>query len=65
MPKPFRAVFVRALTGDRARGRLIAGGLHLPCALGPAGIVVDKREGDGATPRAALKIRRVWRRADR
>ncbi|GLK75150.1 hypothetical protein GCM10008171_04040 [Methylopila jiangsuensis] len=65
MPRPLSAILVRALVGDRARGRVIAGGLNLPCALGPAGIVADKREGDGATPRAALKARRVWRRADR
>lgn len=65
MPRPLSAILVRSLVGDRARGRVIAGGLNLPCALGPAGIFTDKREGDGATPRAALEVRRVWRRADR
>ncbi len=57
---------MRPLALERARGRLSAGrGAPLPCALGPAGIVVDKREGDGATPRGALPVRRLWRRADR
>lgn len=65
MRHTLRNVVVRALAGDRARGRLTAGGTALPCALGPAGIVVDKREGDGATPRGELRIRRLWRRADR
>jgi L,D-peptidoglycan transpeptidase YkuD (ErfK/YbiS/YcfS/YnhG family) len=35
------------------------------CALGPAGIKPDKREGDGATPAALLPLRRVLYRADR
>ena len=43
----------------------MAGALTLRCALGPAGVVARKREGDGATPRADLPLRRVWRRADR
>ncbi len=36
-----------------------------PCALGRSGIRTDKREGDGATPRAILPLRRVFFRADR
>ena len=36
-----------------------------PCALGKAGIVDDKREGDSATPRGEFKLREVWYRADR
>lgn len=56
---------VRPLVGDRARGRLTVGGATFRCALGPAGIVSRKREGDGATPRAELAVRRIWRRADK
>ncbi|HEY0293101.1 MAG TPA: L,D-transpeptidase family protein [Hansschlegelia sp.] len=56
---------VRARICDRARGRLTAGGASFVCALGRSGITAHKREGDGATPRAALRIRRVWRRPDR
>lgn len=44
------------------RGRLHAGALALPCALGPAGITPLKREGDGATPAGRFRlVRAVWR----
>lgn len=56
---------VRPLCLNRAQGRVSAGGATWPCALGPAGVVPDKREGDGATPRGAFLLRRLWRRADR
>lgn len=35
---------------DRRRGRLVAGSLALPCALGRSGTTRTKREGDGASP---------------
>lgn len=35
------------------------------CAIGRGGLREDKREGDGATPRALLPLRRVLYRADR
>ncbi len=56
---------VFASVRDRRKGFLSAGGTLFPCALGRAGIVVDKREGDGGTPRARLPLRRVFYRADR
>jgi L,D-peptidoglycan transpeptidase YkuD (ErfK/YbiS/YcfS/YnhG family) len=35
------------------------------CALGRAGVVADKREGDGGTPAGRFRLRRVLYRADR
>lgn len=40
----------RRVGGRPHEGRLIAGTLALPCALGRAGVTHSKREGDGATP---------------
>lgn len=42
----------------RARGILFAGPFRIPCALGPAGVVRRKREGDGGTP--AGRFRLLW-----
>jgi len=58
-----KAIYVRALGGDKSRGILQAGNLRLPCALGRAGISAFKREGDGATPRAVLHIAGGYYRA--
>jgi L,D-peptidoglycan transpeptidase YkuD (ErfK/YbiS/YcfS/YnhG family) len=49
---------VRPLAGNRARGWLTAGPLRIACALGPAGIVRIKREGDHGTP--AGRFRLLW-----
>jgi len=35
------------------------------CALGPAGVTADKREGDGATPLGCFPLRRLLYRPDR
>lgn len=51
--------------GDARRGALVAGFSRFPCALGRSGVMRMKREGDGATPRAALPLRRILFRADR
>jgi L,D-peptidoglycan transpeptidase YkuD (ErfK/YbiS/YcfS/YnhG family) len=48
--------------GDRRRGRIEAGALRLPCALGRGGVTHAKREGDGATPAGRFLLRRVWLR---
>ncbi|PZQ14119.1 MAG: hypothetical protein DI565_11790 [Ancylobacter novellus] len=63
--KRFARLVVRPRTDDRSKGRLTAGGTIFPCALGPAGVVSTKREGDGGTPRGTLPMRRLHRRADR
>lgn len=56
----------------RGRFDLVAGrggawfaGRRLPCAIGRGGIVADKREGDGATPLAMMRLTGVLYRADR
>ena len=41
------------------------GGHVMRAAIGRSGIAVHKQEGDGATPRGLLPIRRVFYRADR
>ena len=47
---------MRPRPGDRSKGLLQAGPLVFPCALGRGGISAAKREGDGATPLAAMRI---------
>ncbi len=49
----------------RSRGWLVAGPLRIPCALGPAGIVRGKREGDGATPAGRFALLWGYFRPDR
>lgn len=49
----------------RADGRLRFGGRDYRCALGRAGLVAAKREGDGGTPVGDYPLRRVLYRADR
>lgn len=56
---------VRTAPGIRTRGWLIAGPLAFPVALGRGGILANKREGDGGTPRGTFRLRQLWWRADR
>jgi len=46
-------------------GRALWNAQVMRCALGRAGIVRDKREGDGGTPAGAFLMRRALYRADR
>jgi len=50
---------------NEARGTARLGDLTFPCALGRAGLVADKREGDMGTPVGRFAFRRVLYRADR
>ena len=56
---------VRPLAGNRARGWLTAGPFRIPCALGPAGIVRIKREGDRGTPAGRFRLLWGYYRPDR
>jgi L,D-peptidoglycan transpeptidase YkuD (ErfK/YbiS/YcfS/YnhG family) len=58
-------VLVQSLPGNRQKGRISAGPLRFPCALGKGGVSHKKREGDGATPLGSHPLRRLWYRADR
>jgi L,D-peptidoglycan transpeptidase YkuD (ErfK/YbiS/YcfS/YnhG family) len=50
---------------DHRRGRIVAGPLTIPCALGRGGTTRFKREGDGATPAGRLRLLGCFFRSDR
>lgn len=56
---------IRPRAGNSRQGWLTADGLTIPVALGRGGILANKREGDGGTPRGIFHPRKVWWRADR
>ena len=63
--RPLSSIRVRAAAGDPRRGWLTADGWTVPVALGRGGILANKREGDGGTPRGTFQPVQVWWRADR
>src|ERR1700744_6339569 len=63
--RPFSTIWIRAVAGEPRRGWLIAAGQPIPVALGRGGIVANKREGDGGTPKGIFRPRQLWWRADR
>ena len=60
-----RTIYVRRRPGFRSQGWLLAEGRQIPVALGRSGILVNKREGDGGTPRGRFRLLRLWWRPDR
>src|SRR6185437_1943131 len=62
---PLSMVRIRARAGNSRQGWLTAGGMTIPVSLGRGGILANKREGDGGTPRGIFHPRRLWWRADR
>ena len=56
---------LRKAAGTTRRGWLSVGGRTIPVALGRGGILANKREGDGGTPKGTFRPRRLWWRADR
>ena len=65
MPQRLSLLRVRPLALNRARGWLTAGPFRVACALGPAGIVRVKREGDGGTPVGRFALLWGYYRPDR
>jgi L,D-peptidoglycan transpeptidase YkuD (ErfK/YbiS/YcfS/YnhG family) len=63
--QPLDMIRVRAAAGDARRGWLMAGLHAVPVALGRGGIIANKREGDGGTPKGVFRPKRLWWRADR
>jgi L,D-peptidoglycan transpeptidase YkuD (ErfK/YbiS/YcfS/YnhG family) len=51
-----RLLIAHRIGGPAHAGRLIAGDLVLPCALGRSALSSNKREGDGATPRGRRRL---------
>jgi L,D-peptidoglycan transpeptidase YkuD (ErfK/YbiS/YcfS/YnhG family) len=60
-----KAIYVSTAPGARTRGLLRAGPFAWPVALGRGGILANKREGDGGTPRGKFRPLRLWWRSDR
>lgn len=56
---------VRPKPGDKSRAILSVGPLSFPAAIGRGGRTAFKREGDGKTPIAAMKVLYGYVRADR
>ena len=63
--RPLSAIRVHRAAGDPRRGWLTADGWTVPVALGRGGILANKREGDGGTPRGTYRPLQLWWRADR
>lgn len=62
---PITLLRVRAAAGRPQRGWLIGPNSLIPVALGRGGILANKIEGDGGTPRGIFHPLRIWYRADR
>jgi len=60
-----RNIYVRRRSGFRSQGWLMAAGRPIRVAIGRSGILANKREGDGATPRGVFRLVRLWWRPDR
>ena len=63
--RPLPVIQVQRAAGDPRRGWLFAGSWTVPVALGRGGILANKREGDGGTPRGTYHPLRLWWRSDR
>jgi L,D-peptidoglycan transpeptidase YkuD (ErfK/YbiS/YcfS/YnhG family) len=60
-----KSILVRPAPGNRSRAIVQVGPLRIPAALGRSGRTSRKREGDGATPIAAMPLVSGFLRGDR
>ncbi len=58
-------IVVRPAPGQKTRALVRVGGMTVPAAIGQSGRSILKREGDGATPIAAMKLLYGFIRGDR
>ena len=58
-------IAVRRAPGKATEAILQYGPLRLRAAIGRSGVTSRKREGDGATPRATMRLMSAYRRGDR
>src|SRR6201994_2646857 len=63
--RPLTMIRIRPRAGNSRQGWLTAEDMTIPVALGRGGILANKREGDGGTPRGIFRPRKLWWRADR
>lgn len=60
-----KIILVRPAPGKKSRALLQFGTITVPAAIGRSGRTVLKREGDGATPVASMKLLSGFRRGER
>jgi L,D-peptidoglycan transpeptidase YkuD (ErfK/YbiS/YcfS/YnhG family) len=65
MKNALRLIRVHRAPLAKDRGLILAGQMVFRCALGRSGCRIGKREGDGRTPRATLRVLALHYRPDR
>ncbi|WP_313532416.1 L,D-transpeptidase [Shinella sp.] len=60
-----KTILVRPASGKKTRAIVQVGPLRIPAAIGRSGRTSRKREGDGATPIASMKVLSGFLRGDR
>lgn len=60
-----KTILVRPTPGEKTRAIVQVGALRIPAAIGRTGRTSRKREGDGATPIAAMRLLAGFLRGDR
>jgi len=63
--RPLIHLQVHKRSGSNTHGILRAGNTTFFVALGRSGILANKFEGDGGTPRGRFRLKRLWWRKDR